>query len=57
MIDFDARFHVMVGEAGATPSGAPLSSQALLELLNKRLEYFNLTDTVRFGPLSPLVGG
>lgn len=37
----------MVGEAGTTPSGAPLSSQALMELLNKRLEYFNLTDTVR----------
>lgn len=57
VIDFDARFHILVGEAGTTPAtGAPLSSQALVELLQKRLEYFGLADTVCSGVLVLCVG-
>jgi Zn-dependent protease len=46
VVDFDAKFHVMVGEVGTAPSGVPLNTPALREVLNQRLEYFNLTDAV-----------
>lgn len=64
VVDFDARFHILVGEAGGPSAGGAggpsfLSSQALMELLDKRLEYFNLTDTVGgvcvCRPLSPVM--
>jgi len=46
VVDFDAKFHVMMGEIGEGPSGAPLNTQALRQVLEKRLDYFNLTETV-----------
>eukprot|EP00624_Nannochloropsis_granulata_P005855 evm.model.NODE_41787_length_35735_cov_26.385588.5 len=46
VVDFDSKFHVMVGEIGEGPSGATLNTQALRQVLEKRLDYFNLTETV-----------
>lgn len=42
MIDFDNVYNIFVGEAGSDT----MASATLLDLLNKRLEFFQLQDKV-----------